>query len=182
MAEKILLVGNGPIVLSKKMGNIVDTFDVVVRFNNFKIEGYEEFVGTKTDWVCYRACDDVKLVKPNTISKAYLFVTYCRWTTGMKRVAKMQKAWFGDKGEIIDELVCFEIAKQIDLKNDMTEWPSIGVLAIGYFLKKGYKIITYGFGGDTNQHYFPKPPKDNCYHNWIKEKEFINKLKIEELT
>lgn len=179
---KILLIGNGPTVLNKKLGPIIDSYDRVVRFNNFRIEGYEDHVGTKTDWVCYRACDDVKLVKPNTIHTAFLFITYCRWTNGMKRVAKMQQAWFGERAKVIDEVTCFQIAQQIGLKNDLTEWPSIGALAIGYFYKQGYEITTYGFGGDGDKHYFSKPPKDSCYHNWPKEREFIRSLKIQELA
>lgn len=46
---KAIFVSNSPIVLEKKLGSIIDTYDIVIRCNNFEIEGYEEYVGTKTD-------------------------------------------------------------------------------------------------------------------------------------
>lgn len=46
--SSVVLVGNGPSVLLKAQGPIIDSFQEVVRFNTFKIKGYEDFVGTKT--------------------------------------------------------------------------------------------------------------------------------------
>ena len=45
----LILVGNGPSVKSHKMGELIDSYDTVVRFNWYHIDGYEEYVGTKTD-------------------------------------------------------------------------------------------------------------------------------------
>ena len=47
--SNIILVGNGPSALSKKVGKYIDKIPIVVRFNSFRLEGYEEYVGTKTD-------------------------------------------------------------------------------------------------------------------------------------
>ena len=47
--KKILLVGNGSSMLDNKRKDLIDSYDTVVRFNSYKIEGYEEYVGTKTD-------------------------------------------------------------------------------------------------------------------------------------
>ena len=49
---KTLIIGNGSSVREHKLGNKIDSFDVVVRFNRgyFEgIKGYEEYVGSKTD-------------------------------------------------------------------------------------------------------------------------------------
>jgi hypothetical protein len=49
--KKILVVGNGPSVCAgEPMGDLIDEFDEVIRFNNFatKIGGLEKFAGTKT--------------------------------------------------------------------------------------------------------------------------------------
>ena len=40
------VVGNGETKL--KVGSIIDSYPTVVRFNEYMIEGYEEYVGTKT--------------------------------------------------------------------------------------------------------------------------------------
>jgi hypothetical protein len=181
---KILLVGNGPVVLEHKLGSLIDSFPIVVRFNNFKLEGYQDYVGTKTDWFCLRACDDVKLIPAHSIQRVFSFVTYCKWTNGMKSVARQHKAYYGPKCTVIDELASYKIAQTIGLKNDLTEWPSIGALALGFFSTQPEikEIVVHGFGGDPNQHYFSKPPRDACYHNWDKERKFLNSLKISRLA
>jgi hypothetical protein len=180
----IILVGNSSNIIGQGLGEQIDQFDIVVRFNNFKIDGYENDVGRKIDWVCYRACDDVKLIKPDQLSRAFFFITYCIHTQGMKKVARQQKSFYGSKGTVVDEIQCLNLAKQMKFKTDLTEWPSIGALAACYFstLDELEKIYTVGFGGDPTSHYFPKPPKDHQYHNWGKEQQFLNSAGITVLT
>ena len=50
---KVLLIGNGYSAIEQKYGNIIDSeFDMILRMNRFKTEGFEEYVGSKTDiWV-----------------------------------------------------------------------------------------------------------------------------------
>lgn len=48
--ERVILVGNGPSVTKRgERGNWINGFDQVIRFNAYAIEGFEPFVGTKTD-------------------------------------------------------------------------------------------------------------------------------------
>lgn len=44
---KIIIVGNG--YSNKMRGNVIDNFDYVVRMGSCCIEGYEQYVGAKTD-------------------------------------------------------------------------------------------------------------------------------------
>jgi hypothetical protein len=49
--NRVLVVGNGPSAVSgEQMGETIDKFDEVIRFNNFqtKVAGLEKWVGTKT--------------------------------------------------------------------------------------------------------------------------------------
>lgn len=47
--ESVILVGNGPsMTLRGERGSQIDTFDQVVRFNQYAIRGFERMVGTKT--------------------------------------------------------------------------------------------------------------------------------------
>jgi len=49
----LLLVGNGPSVLARNLGVMIDQYPSVVRFNNYMINGFEDHVGTKTTyWSC----------------------------------------------------------------------------------------------------------------------------------
>lgn len=46
---RVCVVGNGPSLLGSGLGSAIDSHDVVVRINDFVIEGHEEDVGTRTD-------------------------------------------------------------------------------------------------------------------------------------
>ncbi len=47
--KQIVLVGNGTSILNKPNGKLIDSYDIVVRFNLFHTKDYEEYAGTKTD-------------------------------------------------------------------------------------------------------------------------------------
>ena len=50
-SQKVIIVGNGPSLLDKENGHLIDGFDRVVRFNAYTIRGMEKWVGSKvTDW------------------------------------------------------------------------------------------------------------------------------------
>ena len=46
---KVIVIGNAPSVLLNEFGSTIDTFDKVIRMNDYKISGFEKHVGTKTD-------------------------------------------------------------------------------------------------------------------------------------
>jgi hypothetical protein len=63
MNKSVIIIGNGPSLLEKENGKIIDEFDEVVRFNNFKIKGFEKNVGTKiTYW--YNTIGSEKIQNP----------------------------------------------------------------------------------------------------------------------
>lgn len=48
----IVVVGNGPKALSQRLGRWIDQQPVVARINCFQTEGFEDYIGSKTDiWV-----------------------------------------------------------------------------------------------------------------------------------
>lgn len=50
--QSIAVVGNGPSDLGRGLGNEIDAHDVVVRFNNYRIDGFERDYGSRADvWV-----------------------------------------------------------------------------------------------------------------------------------
>jgi hypothetical protein len=55
---RILLVGNGTIL--NPYQHRVDGYDVVIRFNNYRIKGFEELIGTKTTLRCTTGWNDVE--------------------------------------------------------------------------------------------------------------------------
>ena len=50
--KRIAVVGNGPLEIGKGLGKEIDEHDIVIRFNNFQLEGFEHDYGERTDiWV-----------------------------------------------------------------------------------------------------------------------------------
>ena len=67
--KTLAVVGNSPNLIGKQKGPLIDSADIVVRFNNFCIQNYEADYGTKTNiWVSCQA-DDIAPRSPEEISK-----------------------------------------------------------------------------------------------------------------
>lgn len=47
--SNVILIGNGPSLLDHRLGRVIDTYDLVVRFNSYVVHGFEDHVGSKTD-------------------------------------------------------------------------------------------------------------------------------------
>ena len=178
----ILLIGNGPSVLQNKCGALIDEFDLVVRFNNFELEGYGDYVGHKSDILCRRACDDVKWWPISMFKLVYCFVPLCKWTPWMPPVVQSVKNFYRNKCIIVDTDLTARTAARLKQYDPQTKWPSIGMLAIDYFVNYYDEVITiHGFDHlvETEgqiQHYYPTKPKDSRYHDGGVEREYINGL------
>ena len=48
---KIAIVGSSSSILNKNNGNLIDSFDEIIRFNRGITSRYEENVGTKTNFI-----------------------------------------------------------------------------------------------------------------------------------
>ena len=51
--NKVIIVGNSCCLLEKENGYKIDEFDVVIRFNGYRIINYEKHVGSKIDISCF---------------------------------------------------------------------------------------------------------------------------------
>jgi|TARA_R110002110_G_scaffold3190_10_gene16454 hypothetical protein len=177
----LLLVGNGSSLLGKGLGVKIDSFDEIVRFNNFELDGYAEDVGSKTTILARRSCDDVKLWPEEMFSRVYCFVTFCRWTSGMLHVANQLHGYYSNI-DIITPDICAGYGREIGLDQPENEWASVGALALAHFIKTHKKIYICGFDHlkkDENgkaSHYFHKPPKDDRFHSESKERAFTETL------
>lgn len=45
----VIVIGNSPTVFLEKRGETIDKYDIVIRVNNCPTDGFEEFIGSKTD-------------------------------------------------------------------------------------------------------------------------------------
>jgi hypothetical protein len=169
-----IIIGNGPSVLDKKNRNQIESFDLIVRINNFITKGYEEYIGDRTDILF--TCE---LKEYNSIERI----------SGFREVIVSllnDSSLIGP--EILDSekiKICLDwdfasiVGRAIGLTND--EYPSTGMIAIYYMIHvRKYKVTITGFDnfeGGRSAHYF-EPDRQNypSRHNGLKEKKYINKL------
>lgn len=179
--SSIILVGNGSSLLGKGLGSKIDSFDEVVRFNNFELDGYTNDVGSKSTILARRACDDVKLWPEEMFKKIYCFVTFCRWTSGMKQVANQLQGHYSN-AEIVGADICARYGKEIGLDQPNNEWSSIGALTLCHMINIYDTVHICGFDHlkknekGCSEHYFHKPPNDDRFHSGKKESMFTDRL------
>ena len=65
--KSILVIGNGESILEKRLQKKIDSFNTIVRINNYIIKDFELFVGTKTD-IWFNGANS-KLVSPIIMPK-----------------------------------------------------------------------------------------------------------------
>ncbi len=63
--ESILVIGNGESILKQRLQKKIDSFNQVLRINNYIIDDFELFVGTKTD-IWFNGANS-KLVQPKIL-------------------------------------------------------------------------------------------------------------------
>lgn len=160
MKNKILLVGNGTSLLNKENKNIIDSYETVVRFNSYKINGYEKYVGTKTNiWITVNKAhkDEINI---------YDKVITHSWS---KNNCKLQN----DLKQLRDdtEKISYDIINKIPVSH-----PSTGLIAIYYF---NCKVDIIGFDWwNTNKHHYGDSEPRGKLHKPIEEHKVIENLDI----
>ena len=162
--REIILVGNGPSVLNRKLGKEIDKFPLVVRFNAFLTKGYEEYVGTKTDyWV---TCD----IHPRW-HKDYEKVILCSFSRQQdNHILKALRLKYPDCDHFPEQ------TWQKVLKDMNFLAPSSGAVAVTYFIES-YKVHLYGFDFFAGQtHHYGDKVIAGPNHSPQHEFEYFRKL------
>ena len=182
---KVILVGSSPAVKDVELGEEIDKFDVVIRFNAYHIKGYEKCVGTKeTIW-----CPNLGLAKhASTVAKymkrpnSYLWyvgnnfnmeVLFLKIKKALKKQFVVESLNFGYvdyvrslEEDFKEENLCFE-------KNKLRVGPkkryaTTGLRGIFKALQRYDNVTIHGFtsfqeckGKQFSQHYYniDKVPK-----------------------
>lgn len=165
--KEILLIGNGPSATDFTMGEVIDSFPCVVRFNTFRIHGFQEYVGKKCDiWFAvdmfpqWQGMYDYKEVYFVTPTRNKPNTAFDRFKLAMPN-AQLVPAWVWD-----------------EVSARMKSHPSTGALAAYYFSKSYDRVYLYGFDCfQADRHHYGD---DNigCHHKAEKERIFIENLKL----
>lgn len=186
--KNIIVIGNGTSVLKYRLGELIDSFEEVVRFNDFQIEGYEEYIGSKTTiW----ARSNSTRTKP-------------RDYTRFKQVIVASPEWnFKNTEKYVngkDNAICVPQDQALELQNELNlpglrgfdgsrkarGWPSTGVLVLNYLIKLHGVVYIHGFDcfkkeDGFSRHYYNGKEKmrPTIVHKENVEREWINK-KVEQ--
>jgi hypothetical protein len=180
--KNIIIIGNSPNVMNNKYGDLINTYDEVIRINNFELKGYEEYVGNKTDKIfltfATKYSDIIFNFDPK---KLYLFTAdkYDDKKFLKERISKGVKIDI-EKVNILEKKYFYELNNKVGCVGK--ERCTTGLIATEWCLNNYTdSIITlYGFSffedikNEIIPHYFSHNPKDNGYHNFNNEKKYFN--------
>jgi len=170
----IVFVGNGTAVTDKKMGEKIDSFDTVVRFNNYQTEGFEEYVGTKTNIWITRICDTIKLRPEDDFDEIIGVINYCKWTNAILPAVPKWVTRYPEMSLIKHTHVKTYIEEPEFKFHPSINWLTVGFIALKTFFDIGWeKIHIYGYGGDINKHYHPHPVGGQEHHRFDLEADYI---------
>ncbi len=166
MNKDIIIVGNGSSLLDGEFGKLIDSFKTVVRFNSFKIRGYEKHVGSKTDvWftVNRKHISDIHKFKDVICHSWEPSEEKCKLFQDLKSVRKSTTK------------ISKDIYKEIPL-----EYPSSGIIAIFFFLQhfKSVSIIGFDWWSREIHHYADNEVRGKI-HEPNKEFDILNDLNKE---
>jgi len=162
----IIIVGNGTSIKDNQDGKKIDGFDTVLRFNSFKIKGYEQYTGTKTDiWFTV----NIHHIKNINTFKEVLFHS---WT------------WNESKCKVYQSILksrpdCKKITKEFvgKIYPSVGTAPSTGLIAIYKMLERYDDVVITGFDWwERNEHHYGDNEVRGHIHNPKKEHEVIQKL------
>jgi hypothetical protein len=182
--SSVAIVGNGGSLKEKKDGNLIDSFDVVVRFNNFHIsEQYIKHVGSKTDFWSNTFYKDIKSRKEDLPILCPLPLNMPGFTELYDTNISLMMSNF-QKTTFIPEYIYQDLCELMpNHKTRKRKDPSSGLCMIFWFLESGFTITKnnlfgFDFFSSTNHHYFShgKSPSEN--HEGHVEKEILKSLII----
>ena len=152
-SPKVLLVGNAPFDEEQENGEYIDSFDIVVRFNGYVVEGYEKYVGTKvTHWFSNHwhilKNKDYLPEKKMTIKNKYIIESPDP-DFKMEHIKNFQSIPCYYKNKFFPQNIYnkyFKDKVSCDIDNKcFPDYPSTGLVTIFYFLEKYEKIYITGF-------------------------------------
>jgi len=186
---KIIVVGNAASLLNKKNGELIDSFDVVIRLNKFVIKNYEEFVGTKTNIYCSKWFN-MKYNINNLINYNKVWLPYPKppnwWTSkgNFKEVTQNEHDVNIKKFNLNSNNIVY---LSLDKANEMESvfknvcQPSTGLISIMMATQEFKNDDIYYTGFDNFNTGWYWNPKHNCISGMLNsvvfEKIFLNYMK-----
>lgn len=193
--KKCAIIGNSPYLLYSSHGEQIDDYEVVIRCNAAITQGFEKYVGSKTDyrmvnihvanWICNGSCQEkekhLKSLEPRQVIK-----------DGDILICKdFQSDSFGQRYKPIEwdakrrhKVTCeaYYLPKQALLAYDIWKHSATGTYAaaLARLLFPNAEICCYGFSFYENLkeecHYFEELAGKTLCHDFKRDKKEFEKI------
>lgn len=172
--KDIVLIGNGPSAIGYEYGELIDSFHNIGRFNNFHIEKFEKFVGTKTThWF---TTGNFPGVKDKNYFKDIYYVITPTWEV-LNCFNKFRNVFCDD---IFKKILLFPEIPFWEIRRKYGYWnPSSGLVVSLLFSMIYERVFISGFDfflSDT--HHYGDAAVD-CFHKGKIEKVIFDRMKKE---
>ena len=162
---KVVLVGSSSGILDKERGELIDSHDIVVRFNEFIIKDYEQYCGTKTDIICVARNPTLLRMYRHAIYRDYIKDVDTVWYTRLKR--KVLRHGKEHQVRAVSNITKFRYMSprlfnrcQTKRNRRTRRWLSTGLMGVFVALEKfkESEINIVGFDGFSTKHYYHGHP------------------------
>lgn len=183
--DTILLIGNGQSVLNNKFGELIDTFDIVGRINNYNDTNYKKSVGRYTN-IWFNGANKHIKKRGNPPEQIIVLIPYDILNNKEQRVidrTPIRLSLKPNQYKVVNKKTMKEFEDTVNIKR-----PTTGLSSILWCLKFYNTVIIYGFDFfiTSKNHYFDNQLsrfliKNNILkrgdkHDNIKEKNYVSKL------
>lgn len=173
--DRIVIVGNSPSMGGCRLGDVIDGYDRIVRLNCFRLDGYEQHVGSLTsDWVMVWG-EGVPLWHPPGLQRVW--VRTCDraacWPVVRERSRFFSAVPVMSLGWRITEQV-----KQIYPEGYRGKEPSTGLLALHLFWTLYGRVVDFCGMGEMHiggAHYW-EPQRRHKYHGVAAENRVLSSM------
>lgn len=176
--NEIVLVGNGPSVLNTALGQQIDEFTNIVRFNGFVLNGFEKHIGCRTTiWSRWYRLETMQ--EMDKLDSIWLNMPAHERTTQNLSMAMTLLGCHAKKAKIIPTE---KLAKELQLTLfgavNTKKWPSSGLLAIAHAVYLGLDVSIIGFDSWATEpfHYYGQHDRTNSHHVADIERQYIADL------
>lgn len=136
----VAIVGNA--TPKHSLGTIIDTYDTVIRLNNYQTEGYENLVGSRTSYRCTTGWSDIEPRGEH--------LEFSPFTAGA-RESELIPVYLRRSGRPL-------LVAETDIHRFLPEItkPSTGLALVQLCVEVGLAVDLFGFDGFRSPHYWEK--------------------------